>query len=376
MVFFESFVTKIMYLNLFNIVMNKVMKKSVKVILFYFLITQFLCFSENIEEFNKKIVALYSENKIPEALTLGDEKLISLKQREDVAGKLDASSLMVILSVIYRKEGNFKKVEELLTDAMNIREKSIGLTDNLLNKILYNLASLYKAQKRFSDSEVIYDKTLKSTEEIYGARNSDVANVARSYSEVKISLEKYEEALALLNKAKEIIIKENSENHYKTAEVLIDLGLLFEKLKKYNEAEENFLKSIAICEKVGGDKCDISIPLKRLALIYKESGEYSKSESFYKRVLAIREKGFGENDLEVADILHELGVVCSKQKKADAITYLNKSKGIYEKLFGENHANIALVLSDIEDYYDSIDNKEEAEVSRKKSEAILLKTNK
>ena len=152
--------------------------------------------------------------------------------------------------------------------------------------------------------------------------NECLNKIANDY----IRLDLNEEAVLIL---KEILTKKESSAIFSL------LGLVYEKLKQYDDALDNYLKSIDLLklEFNGGVSLQIADEYYKIASIYLNQKNYSQSIENYKHVLKIRKELLVSNHpsiakclLDLADINYKLGKHDESLKSyKDALRILNKN---------------------------------------------------
>jgi CHAT domain-containing protein/tetratricopeptide (TPR) repeat protein len=111
--------------------------------------------------------------------------------------------------------------------------------------------------------------------------------------------------------------------------------------------------------------------LTNLASLRKTQGRFEDAEFLEKRALAIREKAFGPDHLNVAGSLHALAEIYKEQARyAEAEPLLNRALGIAEKGLGREHPSYALGLFSLSGLYLLQARYAEAEPIRKRAIAI------
>jgi kinesin light chain len=60
--------------------------------------------------------------------------------------------MLNILALVYRDQNKFKEALQLLTEALTIREKTLGLDHPAVAATLNNLAVLYGKKNRYKDA--------------------------------------------------------------------------------------------------------------------------------------------------------------------------------------------------------------------------------
>jgi len=170
---------------------------------------------------------------------------------------------------------------------------------------------------------------------------------------------KYEEALPLVERAREIRERVLGPEHRDVAEAINGLGALYFYKGEYAKTESLYQRALDIREKVLGPEHPIvAASLNNLAIVYQEKGEYAKAEPLYQRALAIREKVLGPEHPIVAASLSNLGTLHYKRGaylKAEPL--YQRALSISESVLGPEHLNVAssltglaLIYSDKGDY--------------------------
>jgi len=111
---------------------------------------------------------------------------------------------------------------------------------------------------------------------------------------------------------------------------------------QYEQAEKIFSAAVHKAEKFGLHDRRVAVTLAHLAQAY----------SVYLEALKIYQDVHGENHLDVAAMLNNLGVLHRKHGQyADAQRLLTRALSIKEKLLGTDHPEVALALSNLAAMY-------------------------
>jgi CHAT domain-containing protein/Tfp pilus assembly protein PilF len=114
--------------------------------------------------------------------------------------------------------------------------------------------------------------------------------------------------------------------------------------------------------------------LNNLAQIYRSLGRYDEAKRLYERALAISEVALGNEHLDVAALLKNIGVLLTLQSRyADAEPQLRRSLTIKEKALGGEHLDVAQSLNSLADLYRVSGRGKEAESLYERSLAIREK---
>ncbi|MCC5945599.1 MAG: tetratricopeptide repeat protein, partial [Bernardetiaceae bacterium] len=113
----------------------------------------------------------------------------------------------------------------------------------------------------------------------------------------------FQQALTL---RKEIL----GETHPDYANSLNNLGLLYEKMGNYAQAEPLYKESLKIYKEALGEKHpDYASSLNNLAILYWNMGNYTQAEALYKESMQIRKEALGEKHPDYANSLNNLAIL-------------------------------------------------------------------
>ena len=128
------------------------------------------------------------------------------------------------------------------------------------------------------------------------------------------------------------------------ASVLNNLAMMARATGEDTRAEELYKRVIEIREKaLGPEHPEVATALNNLANVYTDP---QKSEPLYLRALAIREKAFGSDHPEVAQTLYNLAVLYSGEDQfGKAEEFCRRAQAIWEKSLGSDHPFISYPLN-------------------------------
>lgn len=122
--------------------------------------------------------------------------------------------------------------------------------------------------------------------------------------------------------------------HPLIAYTLNNLARAYEGLKKWQNAEELYLKSLEMREKLlGPTHPDVATPLNNLGLLYAHRRRLPEAERFLLRALEIREQVLPANHPDLVQTLHNLGLLEISLKNYDkALGFLKQGLQLDEEL--------------------------------------------
>ncbi len=225
-------------------------------------------------------------------------------------------------------------------------EKDIQLF-NVLQLTLF--AKALRNGGKFDEAIAIAEKALAILKQFGGEENAETANllseIGSSYDD-KSNIQKAEENYS---KSLEIYERIYGQNHPYVATVLGNLGVVFRRNGNYDKAELYFTRALEINEKIfGKDHLIVSQNLSNLGANYYSKGEYTKAEECHRRALVIREAQLGSNNTAVAISINNIAVVYRMQGDYPrTLEMLKRSLSILEKNLPADDLSLAAIVSNI-----------------------------
>jgi len=264
---------------------------------------------------------------------------------------------------IYELSAHLKELEQLKKD----KEETLKWFGMLKTSIAQKAKSMYDKQGVEKALEVLDSDISKSEDEVYAKKNMLRAKLYIEKNDFTHAKEAYEKAVAIdasylnlydyalflstqnaLQKAKEkyeqLLGYDLSDAH--RANVLNRLGILYRKLKAYNEAEKVYQRALALRAGLAKKNPksyteDLAWTYNNMGVLYQESNQTDKSEKALQRAYILRQKLAKEDPKKYAHHLscsrHNLGELYSRMhqyKKAEAL--LLSSLEARRKLVKEN----------------------------------------
>jgi serine/threonine-protein kinase len=133
------------------------------------------------------------------------------------------------------------------------------------------------------------------------------------------------------------------------AEVRTTIGVTYQNLGLYDEAEPHLRRALAIREELyGKDHPDVAESLRNLAVILRRKGEFSQAEPLYVDAIAIYRKLKAEATREYAKALNDYALFLDQQEKYDeAEELLRSSLELHRQLLGRHHKEVLTVVNNL-----------------------------
>ncbi|KHJ41288.1 tetratricopeptide repeat protein [Trichuris suis] len=159
----------------------------------------------------------------------------------------------MVLFLKMRDQNKYKEAANLLNEALQIREKTLGENHPAVAATLNNLAVLYGKRGKYKEAEPLCKRALEIREKVLGTDHPDVAKQ------------------------------------------LNNLALLCQNQGKNEEVEKYYTRALNIYEnKLGLDDPNVAKTKNNLASAYLKQGKYKEAETLYKQILTrAHEREFG-----------------------------------------------------------------------------------
>ena len=151
------------------------------------------------------------------------------------------------------QQGRYEEAESLLRAAIAQAEK-FGSLDPRLADSLNQLAILYATQRKFTQAEPLFQRSLGVSVAALGPDHPDVAIVLRNMGILKASMRNYAEADVLLSRSLSLTNRALGQEHPVVAVTMRTIAVCQAVQGHYGEAERFIRRSLEISEKTLGSE--------------------------------------------------------------------------------------------------------------------------
>jgi tetratricopeptide (TPR) repeat protein len=207
--------------------------------------------------------------------------------------------------------------------------------------LLERLGFYYYQRGCYSEANTYLTQALHLQEKHQDEDPSGIAQTLNSLGLLSQRLARYQDAKVLHQRA--LALREQVPDHPQTAESLHNLAVLYEHDGQYQQAGQLYLHALSLDERVAGvDHPDTLKTLNNLALMYYLQGDYSKAETAYQRVLTIYERSLSPDHPDLTYILNGMGTLAEKRGDDQMAAELyQRALTIREQALGKEHSETA-----------------------------------
>ncbi len=201
--------------------------------------------------------------------------------------------------------------------------------------------------------KALYQKSIEK----YALSHPDLSQVAKASSRVGALLRDiglHESALPFAQKAVQLIKEMPNPDKEELASALLILAELYRHLCEFDSAEPLYLESLHLREEVWPDSIEVAEVVYALCVFYNTCVKRDIDKSIFYNDWAIRiqQKQSPLIFASLADAINDKGILLeAKGKREEALPYYEEARRYFEQGFPEGHPELAVVLTNIGQYY-------------------------
>jgi tetratricopeptide (TPR) repeat protein len=199
------------------------------------------------------------------------------------------------LGFIYFSQGSYIKAEQLLLQALEIRQRQYG--EEYHPQVAYSLNALgmiYCAQRRYKEAEFFYFEALKFWLRQFGEQHLDIAISLNNLAHLYYCQERYNEAEPFFVQALELRRFLLPEQHPDVAQSLNNLAAVYFYQNRYQEAEPLYVQALDLLKRLLPEHHpDIAQSLNNLARLYQCQSRYKEAEVLFVQAFEIYKRSLG-----------------------------------------------------------------------------------
>lgn len=270
-----------------------------------------------------------------------------VKDQSKVTPAQKARNTLDIAEELYDRK-RYKMAELNFLDA-RLTYESNNITDNInYSKVLADMGLLYASMGRLDLATKYTTDALSIREKTLGKKSKAYASSLNNNAVLNQELGKYNEAERFFQEAIQTVKEQVGEQSQEYATVLNNQAIFFSKIGRIDQAIEKSKAAIAILEQQNKkDSRDAVGFQSNLALFYQQTGKFPEAEAIYLK-LENTLKTFSDNPY-YAGVLDNLALLYIQMNKLDKVEgYFVKSASVYKT---KNQIGYAKVLNDQGNFY-------------------------
>ena len=285
----------------------------------------------------------YENNGVPptvdELLETGIERL-----RGDESLPPDVrANVLFTLSKITMRTGKIETARSLLNEAipLYLEEPGGGNLYRYANS-LNLLGLILQTQGNYKEAEELFRESL-AVEFAHERRVPTTINTSMNLGRVLVELDKFAEAEEAYLTAKVLFESNGLTAEPSHSEVLKNLAGLYQRQGKYEEAEPVYLDLLRLWS--GETRPEVATTHNDLGELYRKTGRFDEAIQQYSESLNLNEQIHGPDSPHMGATLINMSLTFKELKRFDeAVDTLRNAKRIFEHSLGSNHPYVALAM--------------------------------
>lgn len=269
-------------------------------------------------------------------------------ETEGLTNNINYSKVHADLGLLYATMGRYNTAEYYTSEALALREQTLGRNSKAGASSLNNIAVLYQETARFNEAEKHFTEALQVVDTQFGKESQEYATVLNNQAIFFYEIGRTEQAVSKLNEAINILDKLNKTSDRNQVGFQSNLALLYQQQGKFAEAEVVYLKLEKSQRLLNSKSPMYAGVLNNLALLYNQMSKFDKVEGYLKQSAQIYIDRFGADNPNYAKVLNDLGNFYRTQGRlAEAEENLTKSLAIRGTALDTNHPDYVKSQEDL-----------------------------
>jgi len=247
-------------------------------------------------------------------------------------------------------DGEELTARELLDRGLERLEPKLASEPLAKAAILHSIAGSYLSLSLPDSARRLYDEAYQLRKTHLGERHLETSYSLASLGRIYMNQNHYEKAEKALRQVLEIQTESMGVDQIGVANLKADLGQIYGKNQQFDKAEAQFKEALAILENKmsGKGRAAYGNALNVYARTLKDKGDFARSETYFLKAIAVKEKQLGRNHPGVANALNDLAVLYRQTDRLEeAESYLSRSYALTESAFGRLNSKTITVANNL-----------------------------
>jgi len=258
-------------------------------------------------------------------------------ETNNITSNINYSKVHADLGLLYATMGRFNTAKQYTSEALTLREQTLGKNSKAYASSLNNSAVLFQEMAQYNEAERYFQDALTTVKQTLGEQSQEYAIVLNNQAIFFSKIGRYEQAVEKLKSAIAILDQQQKNDLRNTVGFQSNLALLYQKTGKFVEAEAIYLKLEKALKAQGNNPFYAGV-LDNLALLYIQMNKLDRVEGYFKQSAQVYKDRFGAQNPNYAKVLNDLGNFYRMQGKfAEAEQVLTESLSIRSSVLDANH---------------------------------------
>jgi len=263
------------------------------------------------------------------------------------------AQMMHVMGNVYEGLGLYSKAESLLSRAVEIRRRILGVKNKETLKSMDDLTVVLRDESRYSDAERLCGETVASRRQAFGPEDRDTLSSLTQLGSILNDEGHYPDAEKLHREVLEVATRRFGPRDplASTAMKRLAIDLAYE--GKYPEAEQVFRQKLEIDRgALGPDHPEVLGDMNNLAATLQNEQRYPEAEEVCLELLQAERRVLGPEHPDTLMSAGNLaGVLTDEKRYAEAEKLYKETLRIKLKTLGAEHRSTLVTMSDLAELY-------------------------
>jgi serine/threonine-protein kinase len=249
---------------------------------------------------------------------------------------------------INQRLGHYAEGQALIERALAVRRSAHGTLSPDVANTLIIVSEGYQRIGRVSAADSAAREALAIQERILGSDDAAIATTLDQLASVDLYRGDVDAAASHFRRSLDVRRRVLGANDTLTALSHLSYGSLLARTGHASDAEREFREALAIYTRAHGlNHAQVAQSMLQIAyLISEDSARWNEAEPLYRKALAIRRKVYGDQNLWVANALHDFSeFLSSRGENERAIALAREYLTIMQRAYGNNHSAVAFAMN-------------------------------
>jgi non-specific serine/threonine protein kinase/serine/threonine-protein kinase len=273
---------------------------------------------------------------------------LRLRERELGPDHLSLVETLIVLGDVAREHGELDDAEQPLQRALDIGIRLSGRENLMVATALASLGALRIRQGRYAEAESIYREVLPLDARVRPPSDLRIARHIRNLAVALWSQNRLEEADTLYRRALDLQERLQGRDHFDVAATLLNLGAVYYLQERYHDAQVTYDRARRISEAtLGTEHLFVANVYNNLGETHWKLGHPVEAEPLFRQALAIKEKVLAPTATSIANTLNGLaGLLRDQGRFADAEPLYQRALQIRERAYPPTHRQVIETRND------------------------------
>ncbi len=307
---------------------------------------------EYLDSLNALAFTLYRTDDFDASIPLFNE-ILEIYSSAGLTESVSYVEALRALISVYHAIPDLRMAESLTPELIRLSRQAFADYKDRLASALLTASETYEYSGDYGSALIVQEDILKLYIEQYGQDHIYVMNMKGRIATNSVYAGSFDKAEQIVGEL--LAIAKSNPGSDQEISALISAGTVYQNVQKYKEAITVLERLIELLRPLGTENHRFVTNLGRLVYNYNSNGQYKIAMEKSRELLDLSSRVFGEQSVNhMANLYAAALVYQSNLKFEEAVPLLQKTLDVYENFYGKEHAAYLNSLSTLASIYNSL----------------------